>query len=187
MNRNYLELLMLCAVAICVGCNSAASDTTDVNAAIANDVDAVLSATNASERQAAADALARRGPAAEQAVSRVLRETDDDAVKLRMIDSLVTMRGFEGVPKILDSLDDASPAVRRHADHALQDLLCIRVRYDAEASAQDRAAAAQRYRAYWSSIVEKDMVEVVKDPEEAKEIFRKRVSYVRKGRNHSDE
>lgn len=140
--------------------------------------DELLAASTLAEQQEATATLTELGPAAEQATARVLDESTNEYVKIRMIESLAEMGGYEGVPQILETLDDESATVRMRADEALQDLLCIRVRYDANAPPEERAAAVQRYHDYWNRLVENNMVQFVKHPEKAQDVFKQRVMHV---------
>jgi len=142
------------------------------------DAVAVLTASTPDDRQKAVAVLVKHGSAAEPVLARLLTETKDEDVKLRMIQALVEMRGYSGVPAIIGALEDEAPAVRRRADEALQSMLHIRVRYDADAPAAERAAAIERYRVYWKKLAESNLVGFLKEPERAQEAFRQQVMFV---------
>jgi len=120
---------------------------------------ALKSGSPGDQEQAATrlEALAGKAPgtgprnAAQPFLARLLDESDNPGVRSSAMRGLAAIWDYQYVPKVVDFLEDSSPQVRGTAAQVLARLLSVDTRFDANASTEQRIAAANRLRAMWDT------------------------------------
>lgn len=87
--------------------------------------------------------------AAQPFLARMFLESGNPGVRAAAMRGLAAIWDYQCVAKMLDLLDDPSPQVRDTAAESVAKL--IDVRFDVNASTQERAAAAKKLREKWDN------------------------------------
>jgi len=112
-----------------------------------------LTASKSSDRVKGAVKLVDAGKKGLPQMRRVLKESQDDQVRVVIIEGLGTARDFESMPAILDALEDPAPEVRAKAIDVVGRLLGIAgTGYDPNKSPQEQAKIIQGLRKEWKQL-----------------------------------
>jgi len=121
-----------------------------------------LTADGADERQRAAVDLSGAGKAAAPHLRRVLRESNDPAVRAACAQGLGDVRGYEAMDLLLDLLGDEDALVRSRAVKAISRLLRRDLRFPVQGSAADRGKAQAAIRQVWEEIRDSPLLEHIR-------------------------
>jgi hypothetical protein len=110
---------------------------------------AALHAGSAEERELAAVELTQLGKPAREYIVQVLAESKQPEVRAACIRGLADQWAYRQMGMLLDALEDESSLVRAQAGDAVQLLLKVEYRFNANAPPEQRQEMVKKFRERW--------------------------------------
>lgn len=144
--------------------------------------DAAMTDDDAASRERAAVELAGHPDKPAALVYRLLRESDDPQVRAAAAQGLGRLKHIDAIPDLIAALESDSSWLAGRAGAALQQITGLDAGFRPDAPSAQRAAAAERYRAFWADIHKPDskFIEYMNDPQKADESARNAAGAVEK-------
>jgi HEAT repeat protein len=163
---------------LAVGCDSTGNVESEQAARINSLTTSAVEAADDRTREKAIEELATQGDVASDGLRLVFQKVDNPQTRAQAAKAMADADAMEAVPDLINALDDENVELRRASDDALRSLLSgVSVRYDANASPEERRAAMERYRGYWNRRNTDELNAIGKDKQKAQKAMQQQTIF----------